>query len=172
MYYPPHADDGPVFLVRRTLHANVSEEATQRHNLFQSRCKIGDFTCTMIIDSGSCTNVAAKALVDRLKPPTRPHPRPYKIKWLDNNNTHEVRKQALIALKMGPYLDNIWCGILPMTACQLLLGRPWQFDKKAIHDGTLNTYSIQVGQERFTLLPLPLDSDTSASTNLLTHYAQ
>ena len=30
-----------------------------------------------------------------------------------------------------------------MDACHLLLGRPWQFDRKARHDGEKNSYSFQ-----------------------------
>lgn len=30
-----------------------------------------------------------------------------------------------------------------MDACHLLLGRPWQFDRQAIHDGAKNAYSFK-----------------------------
>ena len=41
-----------------------------------------------------------------------------------------------------------------MNATHLLLGRPWQFDKKALHDGFLNTYAFIHGGKRVTLLPM------------------
>ena len=68
--------DKKIFIVCRVLHAVDAETTTQRDNVFQSRCTIGDFVCRLIINSSSCTNAAAKNLVDRLKPPTRAHPRP------------------------------------------------------------------------------------------------
>ena len=30
----------------------------------------------------------------------------------------------------------------PMDICHMLLGRPWQFDMHAIHDGRANTYTL------------------------------
>ena len=40
------------------------------------------------------------------------------------------------------YKDKVWCDVIPMDACHLLLGRPWQYDRRAIHDGVKNTYSF------------------------------
>ncbi|KAI4320561.1 hypothetical protein MLD38_034029 [Melastoma candidum] len=41
-----------------------------------------------------------------------------------------------------------------MNACHLLLGRPWQFDRRAQHDRYCNTYSISVDEKKVTLMPL------------------
>ncbi|KAI4304889.1 hypothetical protein MLD38_040348 [Melastoma candidum] len=41
-----------------------------------------------------------------------------------------------------------------MDACHLLLGRPWKFDRRTMHDGYHNTYSITMDQKKITLLPL------------------
>ena len=159
--------DQQLFIVRHILHAAEPEPTTQRETIFQSRCNIGDLLCRLIIDSGSCTNVAAKNLVDRLKPPTRPHPIPYKIKWLDNSNSLDIRQQAQIDFTLGAYSDSIWCDILPMTACQLLLGRPWQFNKKAIHNGEANTYTIVHGPLKIELQPLPPDTGPTFPATML-----
>ena len=35
--------------------------------------------CSMIIDGGSCTNVASSIMVERLGLTTIPHPHPYKL---------------------------------------------------------------------------------------------
>jgi len=32
----------------------------------------------------------------------------------------------------------VLCHIVPMEACHILLGRPWQFDKKTMHNGLTN----------------------------------
>ena len=42
-----------------------------------------------------------------------------------------------------------------MDACEVLLGRPWQFDRKTIHDGESNVYKVRVRGKTKTLLPLP-----------------
>ncbi|CAL8151357.1 unnamed protein product [Prunus armeniaca] len=40
-----------------------------------------------------------------------------------------------------------------MDACHILLGRPWQYDRGAIHDGKKNTYSFLIGKTRLVLFP-------------------
>ena len=42
-----------------------------------------------------------------------------------------------------------------MDAYEVLLGRPWQFDRKTIHDGESNIYKLRVQGKTKTLLPLP-----------------
>jgi hypothetical protein len=41
-----------------------------------------------------------------------------------------------------------------MYASHLLLGHPWQFDRKAIHDGFRNTFTIVKDSKTITLVPL------------------
>jgi hypothetical protein len=41
-----------------------------------------------------------------------------------------------------------------MQASHILLGRPWQYDRKAIHDGVKNWYTIVKDGKAITLVPL------------------
>ena len=41
--------------------------------------------CSLIIDGGSCTNVASQRLIEKLSLKTSSHPRPYKLQWLSEN---------------------------------------------------------------------------------------
>lgn len=50
-------------VVRRTLHIESAPNAEQRENIFHTRCKIGDNTCNVIVDSGSCTHIASSNMV-------------------------------------------------------------------------------------------------------------
>ena len=43
---------------------------------------------------------------------------------------------------------------MPMDFCHILLGRHWQFDRKAIHDGRCNTYTFEKDEHKHTLIPL------------------
>jgi hypothetical protein len=72
------------------------------------------------------------------------------------NECGEVRvtKQVLIAFAIGKYSDEILCDVVPMHASHLLLGRPWQFDRKAIHDGFRNRFNIVKDGKTITLVPL------------------
>ena len=40
-------------------------------------------------------------------------------------------KQVLINFSIGNYKDEVLCDLVPMEATHILLGRPWQFDRKA-----------------------------------------
>ncbi|XP_035840217.1 uncharacterized protein LOC118487456 [Helianthus annuus] len=51
------------------------------------------------------------------------------------------------------YVDEVWCEVLPMDACHILLGRPWQYDRRAKHDGFRNTYSFKKDGINITLAP-------------------
>jgi hypothetical protein len=53
------------------------------------------------------------------------------------------------------YVDHVWCDVVDMATCHLLLGKPWQDDKVAIDDETKNTYSFMLGKTRLTLLHNP-----------------
>ncbi|XP_048494458.1 uncharacterized protein LOC125494738 [Beta vulgaris subsp. vulgaris] len=62
-----------------------------------------------------------------------------------------VKKQALIAFSIGGYKDELWCDVLPMSACHLLLGRAWQFDRNVIYKGESNVYPMLVSSKRVCL---------------------
>lgn len=60
----------------------------------------------------------------------------------------------MVKLKIGDYFDEILCDIIPMDACHVLLGIPWEFDRKSMHDGYANTYSLMKDGVRHKLNPL------------------
>jgi hypothetical protein len=108
----------------------------------------------MIIDGGSCTNVASTILVEKLNLPTLKHSRPYKLQWLQDCGEIKVNKQVLISFSIRKYKDEVLCDVAPMHAGHILLGRPWQFDKKVTHDGFKNRYSFVKDSRTVTLVPL------------------
>ena len=108
----------------------------------------------MIIDGGSCTNVASIKLVEKLGMPISKHPRPYKLQWLNDSGEVRVNKQVLISFSFGKYEDEVLCDVVLMQAGHLLLGRPWQFNKKVNLDAFTNKYSFVHNQRTITLVPL------------------
>ena len=86
--------------------------------------------CDLIIDGGSESNCVSQQLVSELGLATKPHPHPYKMKWLDNKASGSVSRQCLVRLTLGKYTDDSLCDVLEMDACHLLLGRPWQYDRR------------------------------------------
>jgi len=80
-------------LLRRMIGQDQSElEPTQRENIFQSRCKINKWVCSLIIDGGSSTNVASTRLVEKLSLETIPHGKPYKLAWIIKEGEIDVNK--------------------------------------------------------------------------------
>ena len=150
-----YAVQGELMVVRRALSVQAKEDdELQRENIFHTRCHVQDKVCSVIIDGGSCTNVASTTLVEKLGMQTSKHPRPYKLQWLNDSGEVRVNKQVLISISIGKYKDEILCDVVPMQAGHLLLGRPWQFDRKVKHDGFTNKYSFVHNQRNVTLVPL------------------
>ncbi|XP_024016342.1 uncharacterized protein LOC112089818 [Eutrema salsugineum] len=150
-----YAAGGELLVARRVL---VSQEPVrdedQRENLFHTRCIIMGKTCSMVIDGGSCTNVASQNMVEKLGMQTIKHPHPYNLRWLNNQRQLKVTKQVTVPFKIGRYEDEVLCDVLPMEAGHILLGRPWQFDRKAIHDGFTNKHSFEHQGRKVVLVPL------------------
>uniref|UniRef100_A0A0D3DPS4 CCHC-type domain-containing protein n=1 Tax=Brassica oleracea var. oleracea TaxID=109376 RepID=A0A0D3DPS4_BRAOL len=114
----------------------VSDESPQRKNLFSSRCMINGKVCTFIIYSGSSENAIAKSAVSKLNLEVEPHPSPYKLGWLHQGNELIVTRRTLVHFSVGAYKDQLYCDLVPMDACHLLLGRPWEFDRRFTSDTT------------------------------------
>ena len=110
--------------------------------------------CSVIIDGGSCTNVASTELVEKLALPTLKHPRPYRLQWLNNYGEVKVTRQVMVAFSIGKYEDEVLCDVVPMHACHILLGRPWQYDRRVTHDGFTNRYSFVIRKQPISLVPL------------------
>ncbi|KAK1677061.1 hypothetical protein QYE76_037909 [Lolium multiflorum] len=81
--YPSEART--IVVSRRALNV-LPSASTQRCNLFQTKALVGpDKACKVIIDGGSCRNLASKELCTKLKLKYLPHPHPYYIQWLSDN---------------------------------------------------------------------------------------
>jgi hypothetical protein len=93
-------------------------------------------------------------VVKKLALETEQHPNPYHLEWLKKGNVVVVSKCCLVSFSIGDrYKDKMWCDVVAMDACHLLLGRPWQYDRRAYHDGRKNIYSFMIGNVKITLLP-------------------
>jgi len=66
----------------------------------------------------------------------------------------KVTKQVVVPFSIGKYVDEVLCDVVPMQASHFLLGRPWQYDRKANHDGVKNRYTIVKDGKIITLVPL------------------
>ena len=108
-------------MVRCTLNTQIKEDNVreQRENIFHTRCHINSKVCGMVIDGGSCTNIASTTLVKKLSLRTMKHPRPYKLQWLNENSEVKVTKQVLVLFSIGRYFDEVLCAVVPMHASHI-----------------------------------------------------
>ncbi|GJX86206.1 RNA-directed DNA polymerase [Tanacetum coccineum] len=73
----------------------------------------------------------------------------------------KVSKRCLVKFSIGrKYSDAVWCDVVPMDACHVLLGRPWKFDRKTKHDGFKNTYTFEKDGTTIVLVPSDLRKET------------
>jgi hypothetical protein len=73
-------ESGAALVVTQILSVQMSDaENGQRHNLFQTRAKVQDKVVKVIIDGGSCHNLASKEMVEKLGLKLLKHPHPYHV---------------------------------------------------------------------------------------------
>lgn len=96
----------------------------QRENIFHSRCLIRGKLCGLIIDGGSCTNVASSFLEDKLGLEVTSHPKPYALHWLDDNGSMKVDSKVSVKFAIRSYSDETECDLVLMQASHLSLRRP------------------------------------------------
>jgi hypothetical protein len=58
---------------------------------------------------------------------------------------------------LGSYSDYADCDVVPMEACSLLLGRPWQYDTDSLHHGRSNHYSFMFKGQKIIIHPMTPD---------------
>jgi hypothetical protein len=85
---------------------------------------------------------------------THVHTHPYYIQWLNNSGMAKITHTARVHFSIGTYHDYADCDVVPIQACFLLLGRPWEFDTDAIHHGRANKYTLMHKRKKITLLSL------------------
>ena len=74
------ADRYASLIVQRVLSVQVTKtEQEQLHNLFHTKGVVKERCIRIIIDGGSCNNLASVEMVEKLALQTKPHPRPYYI---------------------------------------------------------------------------------------------
>jgi hypothetical protein len=152
---PGDADRYESLVAQRVLSTQVvPPEKNQRHTLFHTKGVVQERSNRIIIDSGSCNNLASTMLVEKLSLPTRKHPNPYHIQWLNDGGKIRVTRSVHVPFSMGAYSDFVDCDVSPKEACSLLLGRPWQYDTDSLHHGRSNHYSFMFKCQKIIIHPM------------------
>lgn len=151
----PSIDDLPPksglnMLVQKVQSAEITAKG-QQWSVFQIECKIKEKAYKLIIDGRSFTNVISKDLVYTLGLFMWRHSQSHYMEWLYNSGRLKITHKVRVPFVVGDYVDKVDCDVVPMDACGLLVGRPWQYDHNATHEGRSNTYSFVHDGKRHVL---------------------
>lgn len=73
-------------------------------------------------------NAISEEAVTKLFLFTEPHPSLYKITWLNSKTDIRIAKRCRVPFSLGlHYKYLVCCDVVPMDACYILLGRPYQY---------------------------------------------
>nr|GEX64670.1 putative reverse transcriptase domain-containing protein [Tanacetum cinerariifolium] len=166
-----YPDQGEVLISQRLLSTVLADPNDDtkwlRNNIFRTKCTSKGKVYMVIIDGGSCENMVATTMVEKLGLPIQDHPELYQLTWLKKGNLVKVTHKCLVQFSIGhKYTDEIWCEVIPMDACHILLGRPWLYDRRVKHDDFRNTYSFKKDGLHITLAPLNPRDEPQPITSL------
>jgi len=118
------ANEGELLVLWRALSGLKGANEEQRENIFHSRCAVQEKVCYLIIDGGSCANVASLRMVQELNLQATAHPHLYNIQWLNQGTGLQVHLGCLISFFIGKnYQDELQCGIIPIDTCHFFVGK-------------------------------------------------
>ncbi|XP_051150168.1 uncharacterized protein LOC127264709 [Andrographis paniculata] len=69
-----------------------------------------------------------------------------------------VDKQARVTFSIRGFSDDVFCDVCRMTACHLLLGRPWQFDRRVLYNRYKNQISFSKDAKKLSISSLPSEA--------------
>ena len=141
-------------VVRKLMLSQKHGDDTQCHKLFGTRCIVKGMRLELIIDRGSRENIIGCNVVQKFQLTPEKHLHPYTIRWIKEVNGIQVKERCKVPFSIGKYSDEVYCDIIDMDACNLLFGRPWQFDVDATHSRRKNTYKLVKEDVCYTLLPM------------------
>jgi hypothetical protein len=142
-------------VVQCVLSTQVAQaEKNQRHTLFHTKGVVQERSIHIIINSGSCNNLASTMLVEKLSLSTRKHLNPYSVQWLNDGGKIKITWTVCAPFSIGAYSYYIDCDVVPMDARSLLLGRPWQYDINSMLHGRLNHYSLMFKGQKIIIHPM------------------
>lgn len=121
-----------------------------RHKLFCTRCTINQW----IFDNGSCENIIGRETAVKLSLNIKKYPKPYTIGSIKKGTKIIVTERCKVSFSIGKYKYEVYCDVVDMNTCNLLFGRPWQYNVNAWYGGQENIYRFDNDEISFTSMPL------------------
>jgi len=100
--------------------------------------------------------MASTTMVEKWGLPVLEHPEPYILYSLEDQEFKDmadvlVTKQVRVPFTIGEYEDEVLCDVVPSKTRDLLLGLPWQQQRRAKYDQHTNTYTFSFKNCQITL---------------------
>ena len=105
------------------------------------------------MDSGSGINAVSSKVTEKLGLEAVHHPHPHKVSWI-NSTALEVNQLHLVPIDLNLYNDKIWCDVVIMYVGQIILDRPWLFDKDVTIYSQSNMHQFEHKCKKIKLLSL------------------
>nr|GEV82485.1 transposon Ty3-I Gag-Pol polyprotein [Tanacetum cinerariifolium] len=155
-----HVIETKVNAVQIGLHLrHCPSNSSQRNKFFQTKCLVKEKICSIVVEVECCKNLLSKALVKAFKLLTKPHHSPYQIGWIKKGLALKVIEICKVPLAIEKhYNELVTCDVVDIEACHVLLGRPWQHDMDATHQGKSNMYVFKWSEKTIAILPLSVVS--------------
>eukprot|EP00253_Pinus_taeda_P010245 PITA_10245 len=136
---------------QRGAYVAQPEEAATPSQEAENAPEIGE---ALVLNKRSTDNLVSTEMVENLELKCLKHPTPYKVSWLQKGHQLLVDEQCEVEFQIGRYQDKVVCDIMPLDVCHILLGRPWQYDRKVVHDGLTICYKFVKDGIKHMLVPI------------------
>ena len=94
-------DSNPVLVVSKVLTLQHQQEEEKRCHIFHTKAGINGRFVKVIIDGGSCHNLASEEICSKLQLVKMKHPCPYKVLWLSDSGTIQVEHTVQVSFRIG-----------------------------------------------------------------------
>ncbi|KAF7823742.1 putative mitochondrial protein [Senna tora] len=95
--------------MRCLLSKPIPQDSWKRTSIFHTYVKCGNKVCKLVVDGGSSRNVVSTSGVARLGLKTEPHPKPFRVAWVDKTSL-PVTRQCRVPIQLGEYQEDVFYG--------------------------------------------------------------
>jgi len=147
-----------LYVVKRVSSLPAKKDDWRKSATFHTFTKIEDKSCKVIVDSENCINTISSKSLEYFGLEVVPQLHPFTVSWIDSTAL-EAKQLYLVPVNFSHYKDNIWCDVITMNVGQVILGRPWLFDKNVTIYVRSNMCQFEHEGKQIKLLP-PLSPKT------------
>jgi hypothetical protein len=122
---------------------NVTRQEKERIQLLHIRVVSNHTKIDTLFDIGSQANLISEETVKKLKLETIPHPKPYPLGWISDNDKLQVTRRCKLRFAItANFIDEVELDVIPLDICGIVLGSPYLYDRKAIFHRHENKYHL------------------------------